>query len=171
MKAIRLFIISGIMLSSSVIGLASPASASINPSGFKAGRIIDDAIFYDPSGMGSGNDGVANIQRFLDAHVPVCDTWGTQPSGYGGTRAQYAASQGWPGPPYVCLNNYHENPSTGETSFEKGGGAFSGGVSAARIIYNAAQDHRINPKVLLVMLRKESLNLFIDSCPLKSQYK
>jgi hypothetical protein len=171
MKSIRALLLAAVILTGSVVATVSPASASINPAGFKAGRIIDDAIFYDPSGMGTGNDGVANIQRFLDAHVPTCDTWGTQPSGYGGTRAQYAASQGWPGPPYVCLNNYHENPSTGETSFEKGGGAFSGGVSAARIIYNAAQDHRINPKVLLVMLRKESLNLFSDSWPLKSQYK
>jgi hypothetical protein len=171
MKSIRIVLLAGLVMLGSVVGIVSPASANINPAGFKAGRIIDDAIFYDPSGMGTGNEGVANIQRFLDAHVPACDTWGTQPSGYGGTRAQYAASQGWPGPPYVCLDDYHENPSTGETSFEKGGGAFTGGVSAARIIYNAAQDHRINPKVLLVMLRKESLNLFSDSWPLKSQYK
>ncbi|MDN5275173.1 MAG: hemagglutinin-like protein [Candidatus Saccharibacteria bacterium] len=140
-----------------------------NASGFDPGRIIDDAIFYDPGSMG----GPSNIQNFLNAHVPACDTWGTQPSGYGNlNNAQYAQQiKGWPGPPYVCLNNYYENPSTGETSFEKGGGAFSGGVSAAQIIYDAAQTYHINPKVLLVMLRKESLNLFSDSWPMKSQYK
>ncbi len=147
----------------------SAAIAAPNPSAFDPGRIIDDAVFYDPGGMG----GVSDIQRFLDAHVPACDTWGTRASGYGNlTNAQYAQQiQRWPGPPYVCLDNYHENPTTGETSFEKGGGAFAGGQSAAQIIYNAAQDYRINPKVLLVLLRKESLNLFSDSWPLKSQYK
>ena len=148
--------------------IVSQAQA-IDTSGFDAGRVIDDAVFYDPGGMGS----VGDIQAFLNAHVPACDTGGTQPSGYGNlTRAQYAQQVlGWPGPPYVCLNNYHENPSTGETSFEKGGGAFAGGISAAQIIYNAAQEYRINPKVLLITLRKESLNLFNDSWPMKSQYR
>src|SRR6478672_5011908 len=116
----------------SVVTFVKPADA-INASSFNAGRIIDDALFYDPGGMGSGNQGVANIQAFLDAHVPACDTNGTQPAGYGNlTNAQYAQQvKGWPGPPYVCLDNYHENPTTGETSFEKGGGAFDGGISAA----------------------------------------
>lgn len=147
----------------------SSTARAINPAGFDPGRIIDDAVFYDPGGMG----GVSDIQNFLNAHVPSCDTNGTRASGYGNlTNAQYAQQiKGWPGPPYACLNNYHENPTTGETSFEKGGGAFSGGQSAAQIIYNASQDYRINPKVLLVFLRKESLNLFSDSWPMKSQYK
>ena len=142
---------------------------AVSAAGFDPGRIIDDAIFYDQDSMG----GPSEIQNFLNAHVPSCDTWGTRPSGYGNlTNAQYAQQiKGWPGPPYVCLNNYYENPSTGETSFEKGGGAFSGGVSSAQIIYDAAQAYHISPKVLLVMLRKESLNLFSDSWPMKSQYK
>lgn len=146
----------------------SPASAA-NPSEFIAGRIIDDEVFYDKDGMTS----VAEIQAFLDAHTPSCDTWGTRSSGYGNlTNAQYAQQiMGWPGPPYVCLNNYYENPSTGQTSFEAGGGAFSGGLSAAQIIYNAAQQYGINPKVLMVLLRRESLNLYSDAWPLKSQYK
>jgi hypothetical protein len=149
--------------------LSTKDASAVDASGFNAGRIIDDAIFYDPDSMG----GPSNIQNFLNAHVPACDTWGTQPSGYGNlNNAQYAQQiKGWQGPPYVCLNNYHENPTTGETSYEKGGGAFSGGVSAAQIIYDAAQAYRISPKVLLVMLRKESLNLFSDSWPMKSQYK
>jgi len=142
-------------------------SFAVNTADFDPGRIIDDGIFYNKDSM-SLND----IQAFLNAHVPTCDTWGTQPSGYGNlTDAQYAQQvMGWPGPPYVCLNNYYENPSTGQTSFEMGGGAFSGGLSAAQIIYNAAQQYSINPKVLLVTIRKESLNLFSDSWPMKSQY-
>ncbi len=149
-------------------GFTGTANA-INPAAFDPGRIIDDAIFYDPGGMGNVND----IQNFLNAHTPSCDTFGTRASGYGNlNNAQYAQQvKGWPGPPYACLNNYHENPNTGETSYERGGGAFPGGLSSAQIIYNAAQTYRINPKVLLVLLRKESLNLFSDSWPLKSQYK
>jgi hypothetical protein len=149
--------------------LNSGTAYAVNNTAFNPGRIIDDAIFYDPGGMGS----VAEVQNFLDAHVPSCDTNGTRASGYGNlTNAQYAQQiKNWPGPPYVCLDNYYENPSNGETSYERGGGAFSGGISSAQIIYDAAQQYRINPKVLLVMLRKESLNLFSDSWPMKSQYK
>jgi len=147
--------------------LIGASSYAANPADFNPGRIIDDEVFYNSNSMS-----VSDIQAFLNAHVPSCDTWGTQPSGYGNlTDAQYAQQvMGWPGPPYVCLNNYYENPSTGQTSFEMGGGAFSGGLSAAQIIYNAAQQYGINPKVLLVTIRKESLNLFSDSWPMKSQY-
>ncbi|MGB4762509.1 MAG: hypothetical protein WBP12_04110 [Candidatus Saccharimonas sp.] len=153
-----------------VAQLMVPSTASaINAADFEAGRIIDDALFYDKGGMSS----IAEVQTFLNAHVPSCDTWGTRSSGYGSlNNAQYAQQvMGWPGPPYVCLNNYYENPDNGATSFENGGGPFNGGISAAQIIYDAAQQYNINPKVLLVMLRKESLNLFSDSWPLKSQYK
>lgn len=146
----------------------SEVTSALSATDFKAGRIIDDAVFYNKDSMNA-----QQIQDFLNRLIPNCDTWGTSPSEYGGgTRAQYAASRGWHGPPYACLNNYHENPSTHETSFEKGGGAFAGGVSAAQIIYNAAQQYGISPKVLLVMLKKESAGpLTADTWPLKSQYK
>jgi len=162
----------GILLIAAVAGVqlvTGGTAHAVNNTAFNPGRIIDDAIFYDPGGMGS----VAEVQSFLEAHVPSCDTNGTRASGYGNlTNAQYAQQiKNWPGPPYVCLDNYYENPSNGETSYERGGGAFSGGISSAQIIYDAAQQYRINPKVLLVMLRKESLNLFSDSWPMKSQYK
>lgn len=147
----------------------SSVANAVSPSDFKPGRIIDDAIFYNKNAMGSAQ----GVQNFLNTHVPACDTWGTGPSGYGNlTKAQYAQQMGWHGPPYACLQNYHENPTTGETSFEKGGGAFAGGQSAAQIIWNASQEYGINPQVLLVMLRKESAGpLTADNWPLKSQYK
>ncbi len=135
---------------------------------FNPGKIIDDEVFYNKNSMNT-----QQIQDFLNQLLPSCDTWGTGRSEYGGgTRAQYAASQGWSGPPYVCLKNYHENPQTNETSYERGGGAFAGGLSAAQIIYNAAQQYGINPQVLLVLLKKESAGpLTADSWPLKSQYR
>lgn len=157
----------GIILSVA-FALAIPHGASA--SGFNPGRIIDDEIFYDSRAMGS----VAEVQRFIEQHTPACDTWGTGPSGYGNlTRAQYATQvKGWHGPPYACLQNYYENPSNGDNSFSHGGGAFPGGVSAGQIIWDASQRYKINPQVLLVLLRKESAGpLFADSWPLRSQYK
>ena len=153
----------------SVCAVVLPQKTSAVSAGeFRPGNIIADSIFYDKNAMS-----IDEIQTFLNRHVPSCDTQGTGSSGHGGlSNAQYAQQiKHWPGPPYVCLNNYYENPNTGETSFEKGGGAFSGGMSAAQIIYDAAQKYNINPQVLLVMLRKESLNLFSDNWPMKSQYK
>lgn len=143
-------------------------SYAVSASEFMPGRIIDDEIFYNKDAMPS----IQSIQDFINNHTPTCDTWGTGPSGYNSlTKAQYATQvMGWPGPPYVCLQNYYENPTTGDTSFEKGGGYFQGGQSAAQIIWDAAKQYSINPQVLLVMLRKESLNLYSDSWPLKSQY-
>ena len=66
-------------------------SQGVGASGFNPGRIIDDEIFYDSRAMGSA----AAVQQFIEQHTPVCDTWGTGPSGYGNTKAQYAAQRGW----------------------------------------------------------------------------
>ncbi len=161
----------GILVSLAFVSITSQpnVASALSAQDFNAGRIIDDSVFYNKDSMNA-----QQIQDFLNRLMPNCDTWGTQPSGYGNlTNAQYAQQiMKWPGPPYVCLNNYYENPSTGETSYEKGGGSFSGGLSAAQIMYNAAQTYGINPQVLLVMLKKESAGpLTADTWPLKSQYK
>jgi len=151
-----------------IVVTSTPSASAAPITDFKPGRIIDDDIFYNKSSMS-----VSDIQNFLDTLIPNCDVWGTQKSGYGNlTNAQYAQQiKGWAGPPYVCINKYYENPTTHETSYEKGGGAFAGGISAAQIIYNAAQTYNINPQVLLVMLKKESAGpLTADNWPLKSQY-
>ena len=143
-----------------------PKTGALSP--WSPGRIIDDNVFYDTNTFSS----VQDIQNFINSHTPACDTWGTGPSEYGGgTRAQYAAKRGWHGPPYVCLRDYHENPSTKETSFERGGGWFAGGLSVANIIWNVSKEFGINPQVMLVTLKKEQGSLFTDVWPLKSQYK
>jgi hypothetical protein len=116
--------------------------------GFEAGRIIDDDVFTASGSMTSGT-----IQTFLNSKVPSCDTWGTQPSEFGGgTRAQWGTARGTP-PPYVCLRDYSEN-----------------GKSAAQIIYDAAQEFQINPQVLIVLLQKEQ-GLVTDTWPLPVQYR
>ena len=149
------------------VQLAQTSASAAPVTGFEPGNIISDDVFYNKNTMS-----VSQIQHFLNTLIPNCDVNGTQPSGYGNlTNAQYAQQiKGWPGPPYVCLNVYHENPNTNETSYGRGGGAFAGGISAAQIIYNAAQQYGINPQVLLVMLKKESAGpLTADNWPLKSQ--
>lgn len=119
---------------------------------FDPGNIIDTRVFTN-----SGTMDATTIQNFLNNRVPNCDTNGTQPASEFGrpdlTHAQYAATKGWPGPPYTCLRDYSEN-----------------GVSAAQLIYNLSQQYSINPQVLIVTLQKES-SLVTDTWPLPSQYK
>lgn len=116
--------------------------------GFKAGEIMDDVVMTNSKSMT-----VPQIQNFLNSKVPACDTWGTQPSEFGGgTRAEWAASRGI-STPFICLRNYTE-----------------GGKSGAQIIYDVAQKYTINPQSLIVLLQKEQ-GLVTDTWPLPIQYR
>jgi hypothetical protein len=129
-----------------VVGVinAQPVAAD----GFDAGRIMDDGVFTDASSM-NAND----IQQFLNSKVPVCDTYGTQISEFGGgTRAQWGQAN-YGQSTFTCLKDYSEN-----------------GRSSAQIIYDTAQTYGINPKVLLVLLQKEE-SLVTDTWPLNIQYR
>lgn len=76
----------------------NPPAHAVTAADWRAGYIIDDAIFYDNNSMST-----QDIQIFLNSKLAVCDTAGTMPSEYGGgTRAQYGTSKGYP-PPYVWL--------------------------------------------------------------------
>jgi hypothetical protein len=142
MKKVFLFALT--LAGISLIGTASAHAAG----GFIAGNIIDDNVFTNKSSMSS-----SAIQSFLNGKVPTCDTWGTQPSEFGGgTRRQWAEAHGHPAP-YTCLKDYSVN-----------------GKSAARIIYDVAQQYSINPQVLIVLLQKEQ-GLVTDTWPLDIQYK
>lgn len=121
-------------------------SAPVSANGFNAGKIIDDVVFADRSRMNA-----TEIQDFLNAKVPVCDTWGQQPYA-GTTRAQYAASRGV-STPFTCLKDYTEN-----------------GKRASQIIYDVAQKYSINPQVLIVLLQKEQ-GLITDDWPWPIQYR
>ena len=143
---------------------------AVDPSDFDPGRIIDDAVFTDTSTMS-----VSEIQAFLDAKMPNCDTNGTGTSpwyapDYDGDgrqeRWEYGRYKGNPAP-FTCLKDYVENPTTQQNNY--GGGSVSGGKSAARIIWEAAQAHDINPQVLIVTLQKES-SLITDAWPFERQF-
>ena len=160
----------------------TPDSTAIKATDFKAGRIIDDGVFYN-----SGSMSVADIQNFMDSHLPACDMWGTQKIGYGYyikgkavdpniTRAEYARKMRTEGgdsryhdAPYVCINKYYENPTTHKNNFATRGVAEEGMLSAAQIIYDAAKEFNINPQVLLVMLKKESY-AWGDDWPTKNEF-
>lgn len=116
--------------------------------GWNAGHIMSDDIFTN-----NGSLNPTQIQAFLESKNPNCDTWGTQPSEFGGgTRAEWGTARGVP-PPYICLKDYVE-----------------GGKGAAHIIYDAAQEFRINPQVLIVLLQKEQ-GLVTDAWPFPVQYR
>ena len=141
----KLFIIASLFLGTLYV---FANTQPVNAAGFDAGNIIDDSVFTD-----SGSMSVAQIQQFLVSKVPVCDTAGTQTSEYGGgTRSQWATAK-YGQSTFTCLKDYNE-----------------GGISAAQIIYNAAQDYSISPKVLLVLLQKEQ-GLVTDTWPLNIQYR
>jgi hypothetical protein len=156
--------------------LSPPSVAALSGSSFDPARIINDYVFTNKEALSVGQ-----IQSFLETKNSGCDTDGSEGSPYsGGTNAQYGTSRGYP-PPYVCLENYRENPTiptgSGEPWWDKGRtnlqGATvnpSGDRSAAQIISDAAHEHRISPKVLLVMLQKET-SLITDISPWPSQYR
>src|SRR5688572_22215335 len=71
-----------------------PKAAALSGSSFRAARIMDDAIFYDRSSMSE-----SQIQAFLNAKVPSCDTNGNimiYDSSHGDTvtRKVYAQRRG-----------------------------------------------------------------------------
>ncbi len=184
-KALRFSsILAGIAFLAVFFGAAiynTPTSEAISALDFKAGNIIDDGVFYNKNTMT-----VAEIQAHLNRYMPACDTWGTGAVGSGRyingkavpastTRAEYARQMRAAGntryhePPYVCVQNYYENPTTHETLFETKNVIKDGMISAAQIIYNASQKYGINPQVLLVLLKKESY-VWGDNWPLKNEY-
>jgi hypothetical protein len=146
--------------------LMQPSASALSGSQFEAGRIIDDAIFYNPSAMSP-----VEIQAFLDSKIPVCDTNGTQIYSGSTTRAVYGASQGYPAP-YTCINQYSETiDSIDNNPGDLCEGDISAGLkSAASLIYDVSLACEINPQVLIVLLQKEQ-SLITDDWPWDSQYR
>ena len=135
---------------------------AVDLSGFKAGNIISDAVMRNYTSMTE-----ADIQKFLDKKNS-CDKAVSSVSGikkatgesfgikyqykytYDGTTYYYHVEDG----KFVCLNNEKFN-----------------GETAAHIIYQAAQDYKINPQVLIVLLQKEQ-GLITDKWPnINHQYR
>jgi len=150
-----------LLVASMCVGFVPQQAQAVSGSDWRVGRIIDDGIFYNKDSMN-----VSQIQQFLNAKVPVCDTQGSQPYA-GTTRKAYSASKGV-STPFICLKDYQENPSTHQNNL--GGSVPAGAISAAQIIWNAGQQYGINPQVLIVMLQKEQA-LVQDDWPWPIQYQ
>jgi hypothetical protein len=129
---------------------------------FSAGDIISDGIFFN-----GGDMSPQAIQAFLNAKVPVCDSWGQQPYA-GTTRAAYGASRGYPAP-YTCLKEYVES-IPGRLPDDLCTGVGSGIKSSAQLIYEAGISCGVNPKALLVLLQREQ-TLVADDWPWSIQYQ
>ncbi len=84
-------------------------SYALSASDWQAGRIIDDDIFSASNTMS-----VQDIQNFLNAKVPTCDTNGDMPisSSSSQTRKEWALENSKQAPPYTCLKDYYEVPKT-----------------------------------------------------------
>jgi len=164
--------ISTLIIISAFLACNSDTSTyALSGSNWQSSNIISDSLFYDNTSMSE-----QDIQNFLNSKVGNCDTQGTQSAadmGYPGlTHAQYATQvHGWTAPPYICLKDYYQVPDSSQIISNFQGSTPSGAISAAAIIKNAADSYNISPKVLLVTLQKESLNLIYDSWPLLNQYK
>jgi hypothetical protein len=161
-------LLSAVLLAATLSSLLpGQASAQLRGSDFNAGRIIDDAVFFNSNSMTA-----AQIQSFLNARVPNCDTWGQRMYNSTQTRAQWAAANNRPAPPYVCLRNFSQNvPTVTNSGSNLCTGNISGGnKSAAQIIHDVARACGINPQVLIVKLQKE-MSLVTDDWPWPRQYE
>src|SRR4051812_1176688 len=88
-----------LLLAVSILPAVTPATTgraeALSGSEFKAGRIMDDGVFFNPN-----NFTFADVQAFIRAKVPTCDTNGDQMYGSSGmTRRAYAATKGY-APPF-----------------------------------------------------------------------
>lgn len=174
-----------------VIGLllALPGQTSALSGGdFDPSRIIDDSVFYNTNTLG-----VQDIQNFLNAKMPNCDTNGAQSKSYyynSSTGRINNSSDSWittsravygqrynsynqtstASAPFTCLKDYRQDiPFTPANTYC--GGSISGGNKyASQIIYDVAKVCGINPQVLIVLLQKEQ-SLITDDWPWQNQYR
>ncbi len=120
---------------------------------FDPGYIISDYTMGNYNAMTE-----AGIQAFLTAKGNCRDTRTYLADRY--TSYSYHIKDGH----FVCLaeETFGEGTAYGDDAPD--------GESAAHIIYRAAQDYRINPQVLIVLLQKEQ-SLITDSWPNNRQFK
>lgn len=144
---------------------------ALSGSDFRAGKIVDDSVFYNGNAMNS-----TEIQNFLNAKVPSCDVNGTQASshwydaaGRYYTRAEWGSLNGYPAP-YTCLKNYTVNTPTKAADSYCGGQYAGGNKTAAQIINEVGIACGISQKAMIVLLQKEQ-GLITDDWPWSIQYR
>ncbi|MGK0740677.1 hypothetical protein ACSHWG_02165 [Leucobacter sp. Z1108] len=136
--------------------VAAPAAEASVASGFDAGNIISDDLFYSGSAMGA-----VEVQAFLNGKVPRCtigDTGRTPGTQWGSTQIAQ-----------VCLKGF--KTTTSSRAANAYCSAYSGATleTAAEIIAKVGRSCGISQRVLLVMLEKEQ-SLISDSWPTVRQF-
>lgn len=184
----------GVIVFAMTLGLLfnTHTTSAVSGSEWKAGNIISDAIFYDANSLSAGQ-----IQSFLEAKLPYCDTHGVQQTSYYYNSSSGYVSFSTPtsgsswvttsratygeryntykgrndgGAPFTCLKNYSQD--TPNVGAEAGlCGVYGGGTkSSAQIIYDVSQACGVSPKILLILLQKEQA-LVGDEWPQGIQYQ
>ena len=179
--------------------MAAPAAQALSGSDFQPGRIIDDQIFYDSTSMSPLQiENFLKSQMPQDSNGnAVCDNAGLKPyyGTYGGVTyngnilRKNLDPTNYPAP-YTCLFQYIEDTKVANSGILGSGGNNLGNpnwvpsaadcpvdtasglntCSSAYIIYNAAQQYTISPKVLIVLLQKEE-GIVTDDWPWYPEYK
>ena len=121
-----------------------------NLANFQAGYIISDFQMTDYSSMSE-----AEIQNFLNSKNSCSNTTFNP----GGSSYRWHFENGH----YICLAQERFGDKDGEIGFQYN-------ESAVHIIWHAAQDYKINPKVLIVLLQKET-GLITDPIPNDWDYR
>ncbi len=130
-----------------------PRTSATSSNGFRPGNIMSDAVMSNYGAMSKDD-----IQHFLTSKNDCSNRNHGQ---YLQLEAQYPNTD-WhfEDGHFICLS---------EERFGDGM-VIGSGQTAAEIIYQAAQDFRINPQVLLVLLEKEQ-SLVTDNFPNSNQYR
>ncbi len=159
----KLLLVIGLLTLSSITpGLIPQKAYALSGSDFQAGRIMDDGVFFNGASLSPDQ-----IQQFLNAKVPVCDTNGSQ--AYGGTtRAAYGASRGYPAP-FTCMKDFRQDTPTKATDGLCNNYA-GGNKTASQIIYDVGVSCGISQRALIVLLEKEQ-SLVTDDWPWSIQYR
>lgn len=125
--------------------------------GFSAGNIMSDYIMSDYTSMSE-----SSIQNFLKSHNSCGAKVGTWRSQVGQIVTYYRETKD--------PTTWHATSTANDGTFVCLANENINGESAAHIIYQAAQDYYINPKVLIVLLEKEQ-SLITDTIPHSVQYR
>lgn len=128
-------------------------SSAVSSAGFRPGNIISDSVMGNYRSMS-----VQEIQNFLTSKNRCTNTNYNQ---YLSLKSQYKNTD-WhfENGHFVCLSEERFGDGT----------TIGSGQTAAEVIYQAAQDYRINPQVLIVLLEKEQ-GLISDTFPNSIQYR
>ncbi len=129
-------------------------SFAASTAGFNAGDIISDAVMGNYNSMS-----IADIQRFLTEKNPCNNRDYNLYKSYKAARPHL--DWHWQDGHFVCLSEERFGDSANEIGY---------GQTAAEIIYYAAQDYKINPQVLIVLLQKET-SLITDKVPNNNDYR